>query len=207
MKKVAVLLLGLTLTVLLAACGKQPTEEINAMKASVDAAVAEGAVKYTPDDLKAVNDQVNAAMEEVKLQDGKLFKNYDKAKELLTKAQTDAAALTTKVATAKEELRNQAVTALNDAAVAVTDAKGLLENAPKGKGSLADIEMMKADVAGLETALQEVQPLIDSGDYALATDKAATIREKAGSISMEIRTAQEKIAALQVAPKAKIRKK
>ena len=43
MKKISVMLLGLALVVSLSACGKQPTEEMGATRASIDAAVSEGA--------------------------------------------------------------------------------------------------------------------------------------------------------------------
>jgi len=194
MKKLSLLLLGLTLALTLAACGKQPVEEINATKAAIDSAVSEGAEKYTADDLKAVNDKLTAAMDEIKVQDGKLFKNYDQAKQLLTAVKTDAVALQEKVTTVKEELRNQAVTALADANAAVNEAASLLEIAPQGKGSQADIAMMKSDLQGLQGALGEVQPLIDSGDFAAAADRAASIKEKAAAIALDVHTAQEKMA-------------
>jgi Domain of unknown function (DUF4398) len=194
MKKLSLLLLGLTLALTLAACGKQPVEEINATKAAIDSAVSDGAEKYTADDLKAVNDKLAAAMDEIKVQDGKLFKNYDQAKQMLTAVKTDAVALQEKVTTVKDELRNQAVTALTDANAAVNEAASLLENAPQGKGSQADIAMMKSDLQGLQGALGEVQPLIDSGDFAAAGDRAVSIKEKAAAISSAVHTAQEKMA-------------
>lgn len=195
MKKISVMLLGLALVVSLSACGKQPTEEMGATRASIDAAVSEGAEKYTPEDLKVVNDQMDAAMAEIKVQDDKFFKNYDKAKEVLAKAKADADALKGKVAVVKEEMKNNAVALLGEATTAVTDAKAALESAPRGKGSLADIEAMKSDVAGLEEALNEIQPLIDGGEYASAVEKATAIKTRAAAVSDEIKAVQEKLAA------------
>lgn len=196
MKKFSVLLVGLVLAASLTACGKQPTEEINATRTTIDAAVAEGAEKYTPEDMKLVNDQMNAAMAEIKVQDEKFFKNYDKAKEMLVKAKADAESLKGKVATVKEEMKNNATTLLGEATTAVADAKSALETAPRGKGSLADIEAMKADVAGLEEALKEIQPLIDSGEYAAAIEKGTAIKTRAVSVSDEIKAVQEKLGAM-----------
>jgi len=196
MKKISVMLLGLALVVSLSACGKQPTEEMGATRASIDAAVSEGAEKYTPEDLKVVNDQMDAAMAEIKVQDEKLFKNYDKAKEMLVKAKADAEALKGKVATVKEEMKNNAIALLAEATTAVADAKAALETAPRGKGSLADIEAMKADVAGLDEAIKEIQPLIDGGEYAAAVEKATAIKGRAASVSDEIKAVQEKLDAM-----------
>jgi chromosome segregation ATPase len=195
MKKISVMLLGLALVVSLSACGKQPTEEMNATRAAIDAAVSEGAEKYTPEDLKAVNDQMEAAMAEIKVQDDKFFKNYDKAKEALAKAKADADSLKSKVATVKEEMKNSAIALLGEATTAIADAKTALESAPRGKGSLADIEAMKADVAGLEEALNEIQPLIDAGEYASAVEKATAIQSRAVAVSDEIKAVQEKLSA------------
>jgi hypothetical protein len=196
MKKISVMLLGLALVVSLSACGKQPAEEMAATRASIDAAVSEGAEKYTAEELKLVNDQMDAAMAEIKVQDAKLFKNYDKAKETLVKAKTDADNLKGKVATVKEELMNNAIAQLGAATTAVADAKAAIETAPRGKGSLADIEAMKADVAGLEEALNEIQPLIDGGEYALAAEKAGAIQTRAAAVSDEIKAVQAKLDAL-----------
>jgi chromosome segregation ATPase len=195
MKKISVMLLGLALVVTLSACGKQPTEEMNATRASIDAAVSEGAEKYTPEDLKVVNDQMEAALAEIKVQDDKFFKNYDKAKEALAKAKSDADSLKGKVATVKEEMKNSAIALLGEATTAIADAKTALDSAPRGKGSLADIEAMKADVAGLEEALNEIQPLIDAGEYASAVEKATAIKSRAVAVSDEIKAVQEKLSA------------
>lgn len=183
---ILVLALGLVLT----ACQKQPTEDINATKAALDAAVSEGAQKYTPDDYKAVSDQLNAAMDEVKVQDEKFFKNYDKAKEMLTKVKSDSDALKSKVAVVKEEMKNKAIADLEAAKTAVADAQTELKGAPRGKGTAADIEAMKADMAGLEEAINEVQPLIDSGEYQAATEKATSIKDRATQIAEDIKAAK-----------------
>jgi hypothetical protein len=193
MKRIAVVLLGLALVVSLAACAKAPTEEMNATKGAIDAAVAEGAQKYTPEDLKVVTDQMAAAQEEIKVQEAKFFKNFDKAKQMLAKAKADAEALKGKVVTVKEEMKNQSIALLGEATTAITDAKALLDKAPRGKGSAADIEAMKADVAGLEEALKEIQPLIDQGEYPMAIEKATAIKTRATSVADEVKAAQEKM--------------
>jgi uncharacterized lipoprotein YehR (DUF1307 family) len=195
MKKISVMLLGLALVVSLSACGKQPTEEISATRASIDAAVSEGAEKYTPEDLKLVADQMAAAEAEIKIQDDKFIKNYDNAKQMLAKAKADADGLKGKVATVKEEMMNSATVLLGEATAAVAEAKAALETAPRGKGSLADIEAMKADVAGLEEALNEIQPLVDAGEYASAVEKATAIKSRAVAVSDEIKAVQDKIGA------------
>jgi hypothetical protein len=180
----------------LVACGKQPAEEINATKAAVEAAASEGAAKYVADDYKKVDEAMTAALEEVKLQDSKMFKDYDKAKQLLAQAKTEGDALKAKAIAEKQRLQDQAGTDLATAQSAVATAGELVANAPKGKGSAADIMAMKADVAGLETALGEVQPMIDNGDYLAASEKAQAINDKASALSDEIKSVMAKLSTL-----------
>ncbi|MBF8250833.1 MAG: hypothetical protein HW382_461 [Deltaproteobacteria bacterium] len=185
---------GLAMMVFAAGCGKQPVEEITSAKSAVEALVAEGADKYAKEELKIANDDLSAAMAEVKAQDEKTFKNYDKAKELLAKAKTTADTVKADVPAKKEQAKIAAASAQEAAKTAVEEAKSLLAKAPKGKGTQADIEAMKADVAGLEQALAEVQALIDGGDYNAATEKANPIKDKAAELSAQIKEAMQKVA-------------
>ena len=192
MKKLLVVLASLALVASLTACAKAPTEEINATKAAVDAAVAEGAQQYTPEDYKMVADQLAAANAEIKVQEEKFFKNFDKAKQMLAKAKADAEALKGKVAQRKEELKQAAIATLEQANAALVQAKELLAKAPKGKGSKADIEAIQTDLAGVEAMLPEVQPMIDGGDFIGANEKANAILARLTAIIDEVTAAIEK---------------
>jgi len=92
-----------------------------------------------------------------------------------------------------EEAKNAAVQAQTEAQAAIDEAKALLEKAPKGKGSKADIEAMKADLAGIEVSYAEVQAAIDAEDYFGAKDKAAVVKEKAAGISQQVQAAIDKV--------------
>ena len=187
------LALGVLTIFLLAGCGKQPTEEINAAKTSVDAVVAEGAQKFAPEDAKELNDSMQAAQDEIKVQDGKTFKSYAKAKELLAKVKADAEALKAGLAAKKEEAKKNAAAAQETAETSVAEAKALLAKAPKGKGSKADIEALKADLKGIEDSLAEVKSANDSEDYSAAIEKSNAIKDKAAAISDQIQKAMEKV--------------
>ncbi len=75
---------------------------------------------------------------------------------------------------------------------AVEDAKKLLKKAPKGKGTSADIEALKADMAGLDQAMTEVQGLIDTEDYVVAAEKATAVKAKAAEVAGQVTAALEK---------------
>jgi hypothetical protein len=187
------LALGVLTIFLLAGCGKQPTEEINAAKASIDAVVAEGAQKFAAEGAKQLNDGMQAAQDEIKVQDGKTFKDYAKAKELLAKVKADAEALKAGLAAKKEEAKKNALAAQEAAQASVIEAKALLAKAPEGKGSKADLEAFKADLKGIEDSLTEVKSANDSEDYSAAIEKSNAIKDKAAAISAQIQTAMEKV--------------
>src|SRR5512134_1003776 len=177
---------------LLVGCAKPPTQEMDAAKVAIDAAVAAGANKYAVEGLKSLNDAMAAAQDEVKKQEGKLFKNYDNAKAMIAKVTADAAALKTETEQKKEQAKQEANDASAAAAAAVAQAKALLAEAPTGKGTKAEIEAMKADLAGIEGSLPEIATLITSEEYFAATDKAKAISAKAADISAQVQAAIDK---------------
>ena len=188
-------LVVLALLVVGVGCAKAPTEDIEKAKAATSATVAGDGAKYAPAESKALQDSLNKALDEVKAQDEKWFKNYDNAKNMLTKVSSDAEALKGTVAKKKEEAKQKATALLAEDKAAVEDAKKLLAKAPKGKGSNADIEAMKSDVKGLEEGLAEVQKLIDGGNFLDAVTKAQAIKDKAASVSEQVKSAMAKTGA------------
>lgn len=187
------LVLGIFALSIFTSCAKQPTEQMESAKAAIAAAAKEGADVYAPEDLKKLNDQMQAATDEVTTQSKKFFKKYGPAKEMLAKVQADADALKASIPAKKEAAKNAAIQAQTDAKAALDMAKELLAKAPKGKGTKADIDAMKADLAGLETSYAEIQTAIDGQDYFGASSKAATIKEKANAVSDQVKAAMEKV--------------
>jgi len=184
--------LGIIVMAFLAGCGKQPVEEINASKSAVDNVVAE-AGKYAPEEAKKLNDDLAAAMNEVKAQDTKTFKNYSKAKEMLAKAKSDAETLKSGLTVKKEQAKENALAAQNTAKAAIDEINGLLAKAPKGKGTAADIEALKGDVIGLGDSLKDVQSLMEKEDYVQAVTKAIAIEDQAKGIKDQISQAIDKV--------------
>jgi len=180
---------------ILAGCAKQPTEDINTAQKAVEAAKAAGGDKYIPEDSKKVDDNLAAALNEIKAQDSKfaLSRNYDKAKQMLAQVKADAEKVKTDVPSKKEEAKKNALAGQEAARASVKEAKALLAKAPMGKGARADIEALKGDLKGLEDSVPELQQLIDKEDYVVATDKAKAIKEKADGVSNQIKEAMQKV--------------
>ena len=207
MRRVSFVLLGLLVVAFLAGCASKPQKEIDETTAAVNAIVQEGLGKYSTENEKKVKDALAAAMDEIKGQEGKTFKNYDKAKQLLADAKKIADDEKAALPGLKEKAKQNAVAAMDAAKAAVADAKKVLAQAPKGKGTAADIEALRGDVKGAEEMMPEVQGLIDKEDYAAAVTKANAIKEKAEGVSKQVKQALEKVQAEKAAkPKTPAKK-
>lgn len=195
MRMMKYLALALILLTFLVACGKKPTTEIENTQNAVNAVISEGLGKYAPEDEKKLKDVLSAAMDEIKIQDSKTFKNYDKAKQLLAEVKKSAEEMRASLPAKKEQAKQNALSALESAKSAVNEAKSLLAKAPKGKGTAADIEALKADVKGLEESLAEVQGLIEKEEFGEAVTKANALKDKASGVTTQITQAIEKVKA------------
>ena len=185
--------LGLVAAFILSGCAKPPTQEINDSKALIEAVTNADTNTYASEELATLNSNLTAALDEVKIQDEKWFSNFDKAKEMLAALKAEADNVTAAAAQRKEEARNKAIAAQTEARTAIDLAKTLLEQAPTGKGTKADIEMFKADLLGLEESLTALQQTIDEEKYSDALNSANIINERAGVISNDITLALEKV--------------
>lgn len=190
--KMFILSLVIMSLALVVGCSKKPETAISDTKTATDAVVAEGGEKYAAEELKMLNDEMTAAMDEVKVQDEKFFKNYDKATQMLTSVKTKAEALKAEIPARKEKAKNDAIAALDAAKAAVAEASDLLAKAPKGKGTMADIQALGADITGIKESLNEVQSMIAAENYMEAAVKAGIAKESAAAVSAQITEALAK---------------
>jgi len=91
------------LAVVVAACGTAPRADVDAAKASVDKAESSGAGQYAPESLKAAQEARAAMDAELTAQDAKMFKSYDKARELAVAAQLAGDKATAEASALKEK--------------------------------------------------------------------------------------------------------
>jgi len=155
-------------------CAKPPQPAVDAANQAVEAAKAAEASDYAADSLRAAEDAVASLNTELKAQEEKfaLFRSYKKAEELAAAAKTAGEQAKTDADTNKEQAKQAATTAIEGLKTALADAKAMLEKAPRGKGTQADLEMMKADLAGVESAIAEAENSLNAGKYKDAQAKA-----------------------------------
>ena len=187
------IILVLAVAFIFSGCAKPPTQEINDSKSLIEAVTNIDTNTYASEELAKLNGNLTAALDEVKIQDEKWFSKYDKAKEMLAALNAEAENVKTVAAQRKEEAKNNAIAAQTEARTAIDTAKALLEKAPTGKGTKADIEMFKADLLGLEESLTALQQTIDEEKYSDALNSTNIIKEKAGTIVNDITLALEKV--------------
>jgi protein TonB len=106
--------LGLAITVM--GCASPPSADVDAANASVDKAVTARAGQYAPESLKAAQDARAALDVELKAQEGKWVKSYDKARDLAVAAKAAGDRAATDAVAGKEkadvvEAREKAVAA------------------------------------------------------------------------------------------------
>lgn len=200
-KGIILIFIALLALALVSGCAKKPEKEIKETETAVNAVISEGLGKYAPEDEKKLKDALSAAMDEIKTQEGKTFKNYDKAKQMLADVKKTAEELKASLPQKKEQAKQNALQAQEAAKSSVEEAKGLLAKAPKGKGTAADIEALRGDVKGLEDSLNEIQSLIEKEEFMEAVNKANAVKEKATGVSNQIKEALEKVKAKKPAKK------
>ncbi len=194
MRKFVVTGLGLALLALVASgCAKPPETEIQSVDASIQSATSAGAGEYAPESLAAAESAKRDLDAELKVQQEKfaLFRSYDKSKELAAAAKSAADKAAADAAAGKTRAREEATTLMAEAKTAIEEVKTLLDQAPRGKGSQADIAAMKSDLAGIETSLAEVDAAMAEERYLQAKAKADAAKQNVEQIRNEILQAME----------------
>lgn len=179
---------------LMSGCAQPPADQINAADQAVKDAQQSGAATYVPDDYAKLEGLLSAMKTEVAEQDGKfaLFRDYGKAEQLAATTKAEAERLKTEAAQKLEEAKFGATQAHHAAQASVTSTLELVAKAPVGKDRAA-LQTIKTDAEALKASLNDVQMMIDKGQYLGAETKAKAIQEKADAVSHEIETALAKI--------------
>ena len=192
MKKFFYVMSIVAAALLFTSCAKPPQAEIDAAKASLEAAKAAQADLYVEADYMAVQDSLNAVLAYVEVQNSKLFKSFGKAKEKLVVIKTDADGLIAKTEARKEQIKAEVATAETEVRALLEENNKLLAKAPKGKEGKEAIEAIKVDLAGITTSVDEVAGLVTSGDLLGAQTKVNAAKQKSTEINTELKAVLDK---------------
>jgi hypothetical protein len=190
-KRISIIVLAGLVLLMLVGCSKPPEAEMQKANATFDQAKAAEAEQYVPDSYRAAMDTLNAAMAMKQEQDSKfaLFRSYGKSKALFMKADELAGKAVSDAAAEKERVKAQVSDMLGQAKAAIDSANAALAKAPRGKGSKADIELMKADIGAAQAGYDDAMNDFNAGKYLTARTKVQAVMDKANKVSMDIATA------------------
>lgn len=123
--------IALGLAIIVAGCASPPSSDVDAAKAALDKASADRADQYAAESLKAAQDAKAALDAELKAQEGKLIKSYDKTKELAVAAKAAADKAAADAVAGKEKA--DAVAAKQKEAAAAREKARLAAVRPGGR--------------------------------------------------------------------------
>jgi hypothetical protein len=173
-------LIPLLVLAMLVACAKPPQAEVDAAKTALDTAVANPDVAaYAPSALQAAQDRLAQLQSELDAQaaKGALSRKYDEAKNMALEAQAAAEGLAAQAATAKEQTKAEAMTLLNELAIAVPEAEKGLAQAKRVRGVALDFKALTASLAQAKTEVAAADTAYNSGDFATAKATAAAVKD------------------------------
>src|SRR5450759_420826 len=113
--KSRLLVLNLSLVVCVAGCASAPSADVELARATLKKAVDAGAGSFAVESLQAAERAQAALDAELKTQEGKWFKSYDKARDLAVAAQAAGDKAAADAAVRKEETMAEATAATGDA--------------------------------------------------------------------------------------------
>jgi hypothetical protein len=192
-KRIAVIFVVFALLVFVS-CAKPPEQEIQKANTSIEAARTAEAEEYAPDAFQTATDTLNAANAAKTEADGKfaLFRSYGKAKELYVRAEALANEAASAAQTEKERVKAEVEGLLTQAKAVLDSADAALKKAPKGKGSKADIELIKGDLDAANASNTDAQNDFAAGKYKSAKAKLEAAMQKAQAVITEIEQAKAK---------------
>jgi protein TonB len=169
--------LALGLVIFVAGCASPPTAEIDAARAAVDRATTDRADQYAAESLRAAQDARAALDAEVKTQDGKWFKSYDRTRELAVaaKAAGDKAAADAVAGKAKADAVADKAKADASAARAKVDSEAASAKARIGAVPVIRDASQIAPLVKIKDVTPVYPPLAQSGRVSGPVTIEATI--------------------------------
>jgi len=194
LKRLAMIFAAVALLAALVGCSKPPEAEMQRASSAMEAARAAEAETYVADSFRNASDTLNAATAAKQEQDSKfaLFRSYGKSKEMFVKAEEMFNNVSTEAVAEKERVRVEVTQMLFDAKAVFDSATAALAKAPRGKGSKADIELIKGDLATVQTQIADAEADITATKYMVAKGKIESLVSKTRAIIDEIAAAAAK---------------
>ena len=192
--RVSSLLVALAVAVVVTGCSKAPEAELAASEQAMSNAQMAEAEAYAPASYRQALDSLNAAKVEIQNQDSKfaLFRGYGRSKEILVAAKGLADKAVTDAQAAKEQVRLEDANLMTNIDGLLITTREALAKAPRGKGTKADLDLIAADLASVETAYQAAVVDFNAGKYLAAKPKLEAAVNQLNRINADIEAAKAK---------------
>ena len=186
--------IGLAAVALVAGCSEPPQESINAAKAAVEAARPQ-AQEYAAAELKAAEDALADLDAELAAQSKKFvaLRSYDAATAKAAAAQQAADAAKSAAQAGEQAAMQAASSAVQAAQAALAETMTMLESAPRGTGSAADLAALKTDLESAGASLTEAEGLRASKRYKEVQAKAEAAMTAITGVKTQIEAAMAKV--------------
>lgn len=179
--------------IVISGCAKPPEEEITKLNQTFETAQQGDAAEYAPESLRAAADAKQALDVELKAQEEtwSVRRSYDKAKELALDAERKAAAAIADGQAARDLAQQQATDDLAALQASVAETRAMLDAAPVGKGTQADLAALRGDLDGVELGLADLEASIAEGRYKEAIGQVQAAQGVVETVRADIQRATE----------------
>jgi hypothetical protein len=191
--KILMGLAAVAMVAFLSSCGKVPQAQIDATNAAIDSAKTVQADVYVPAEFAAVQDSMKVIMADIEVQKSKMFKKFKPAAAKLDQTLAAANVVVTNAIAKKEEVKKAVETLMTEIKAVNEENAKLFKRAPRGKDGAQVFELMKTEMATIETSVTEAQAMYDKGEYMNAFNKVTTAKETAAKINDDLKTAIKKV--------------
>lgn len=187
--------------VILVSCGEVPQKEIDdATLAIEEVKQIEGAI-YSSESFNALQDSMQAIMEDIEAEKSGFFKNYDDSKAKLIVILTQASVVKQQTEARKAELKAEIQQVILTTQELITANKALLIDAPKGKEGVSALLAIESENTAIEASVNETAAALEKGQLITGLDMAKAAKQKATDINTELTDVIAKYQ--QIAPKRK----
>ena len=154
-------------------CQEPPKDQIQEARTALDEMVQAGVFQWAPEAGEAAKSALAKVEAEVKIQGDKLgfLRDYEQTLVLIEDVKKAAATAQTAAGEAKAKARAEAAESIAGLEKALAEARDLLATAPTGKGTEADLEVMKADLDEVALAVAGAQSALEGERFAEVSSK------------------------------------
>ncbi len=189
--KVFSVLAAVAIVVMGVGCSKAPELEMQNAEAALKAALSAEAPEYAAQAYQMAADTLSAAKAAKAEQDAKfgLLRSYGKSAQLFASAQRLAERAAAEAKAEKERVRGELSAMLAQTQALLDSANVVLANAPRGKGSTVDLDLIRLDLTAAGEALDQAKADFEAGRFRAARAGFEAVQGKAVGVIEEIQKA------------------